>query len=98
MITQKRRPAPQIARRNHGPGFWRNEQGGRLEAAVWAYLEHDRLDVEQIALIRDYLRQWMEVMRGPEAAALRARVDGLTSRPALDRWMSDALGQGIDPL
>ena len=98
MITQKRRPAPQIARHNHGPGFWRNEQGGRLEAAVWAYLEHDRLDEEQIALIRDYLRQWMEVMRGPEIAALRARVEELTSRQALDRWMSDALRMGIDPL
>jgi hypothetical protein len=98
MITQKRRPAPQIARHSHGPVFWMRETGGRLEAAVWAYLEHDRLDEEQIALIRDYLRQWIEVMRGPEIAALRARVEELTSRQALDRWMSDALRQGIDPL
>jgi|ERR1700677_4340095 hypothetical protein len=98
MITQKRRPAPQIARHSHGPVFWMRETSGRLEAAVWAYLEHDRLDEEQIALIRDYLRQWIEVMRGPEIAALRARVEELTSRQALDRWMSDALRQGIDPL
>jgi hypothetical protein len=98
MITQTRRPAPQIARHSHGPVFWMRETSGRLEAAVWAYLEHDRLDEEQIALIRDYLRQWIEVMRGPEIAALRARVEELTSRQALDRWMSDALRQGIDPL
>ena len=98
MITQKRRPAPQIARHNCGPVYWMNEQSGRLETAIWAYLEHDRLDVEQIALIRDYLRQWIEAMRGPEIGALRARVDELTSREALDRWMGDALRMGIDPL
>ena len=98
MITQKRRPAPQTARHGYGPVFWMHATSARLEAAIWAYLEHDRLDVEQIALIRDYLRQWMAAMRGPEIAALRARVDGLTCREALDRWMSDALRQGIDPL
>ena len=98
MITQKRRPAPQIARHNCGPVFWMHATSGRLEAAIWAYLEHDRLDVEQIALIRDYLRQWMAAMRGPEIVALGARVEGLTSREALDRWMGDALRMGIDPL
>jgi hypothetical protein len=80
------------------PGYWRNEQSGRLETAVWAYLEGDRLDEEQIALIGAYLRQWVDALRGPEIAALRARVEELTSRQALDRWMSDALRQGIDPL
>jgi hypothetical protein len=98
MITQKRRPAPQIARHGHAPVFWMHASNDRLEVAIWAYLEHDRLDEEQIALIRDYLRQWIEVMRGPEIAALRARVDELTSREALDRWMGDALRMGIDPL
>jgi hypothetical protein len=98
MITQKRRPAPQIARHNQGPGYWRNEQSGQLEPAVWAYLEGDPLSDAQITLIRDYLRQWVAVMRGPEIADLRARLDGLTSRAALDRWIGDALPLGIDPL
>jgi hypothetical protein len=44
------------------------------------------------------LRQWIEAMRGPEIGALRARVEELTSREALDRWMGDALRMGIDPL
>ena len=79
-------------------GYWMNETGGELGPAVRAYLRGDELDGRQLALMRAYLRQWMLDMVGPEAAALRERVDSLVDRAALRRWLFDALDDGIDPL
>jgi hypothetical protein len=63
----------------------------------------------QIAAMRAYLRQWIMVTVGdhnPHAGAeeltwlgeMRARVDGLTSRGAIERWLDGALEHNIDPL
>lgn len=82
------------------PGFWMHETSGKLEPAIWALIEGDPLTAEQIPLVRAYLRQWIEKgdWRGPAIDELRARVDRLVTREAIDRWLSDALKEGIDPL
>jgi hypothetical protein len=82
------------------PGYWMNETSGRLEGAIWALLEGAPLTGEQIPLIRAYLRQWIAApaWQGPMIEGLRASVDGLVSREAINAWLAVALEQGIDPL
>jgi hypothetical protein len=100
MTTDKRRPAPQVARHSHGPGYWMYETSGGLRPAIVAYLQGDRLSEEEIALIRAYLRQWImaPAWGGPAVDALRAGIDRLTTRQAIARWLDVALGENIDPL
>jgi hypothetical protein len=87
---------------NGGPGFWMHEETGVLRPAIEAYLQFQPLSETHIALIRRYLHQWiMAPCWGPgdvDILSLRARVDKLDSRDAIDRWLDDALDCGIDPL
>jgi len=83
------------------PGYWRNETSGVLAPAIEAYLQHRLMTDEQIAAMRAYLRQWImagDWLGGADIDELRAGLDGLTSRAALDRWLDAALDLGIDPL
>ena len=87
--------------RESAPGFWMNEASGVLRPAVEAYLRWEPLSDAQIATLRGYFRQWVAVyewLEDDELFALRQRVDDLTSREAIDRWLDDALDLGIDPL
>jgi hypothetical protein len=82
-----------------GPGFWMHETTGVLRPAIEAYLIGRPITDAQIAAIRAYCRQWMEgEFVGEVADELRATIDGLTSRKALDEWMRKAMLAGIDPL
>lgn len=96
----KRRPAPQIARHGEGPRYWMHEENGVLRPAIEAYLNGNQLSEGQVATIRSYLRQWImaPVWVGPQIDALRAGIDGLTSRQAISRWLDVALDENIDPL
>ena len=88
-------------RPSHGvPGFWMNETSGVLRPAVEAYLNRDEMTPDEIAAMRAYLRQWISegAWYGPEIDALKAGVDNLTSRQAIERWLHRALDEGIDPL
>jgi hypothetical protein len=81
MRAERHRPAPQISRR------------GRLEPAIWAYLEGEiDLSDDDIGLMRAYLKHGIDppVWEGEEIAALREGAAALTSRKALKH--------GIDPL
>jgi hypothetical protein len=100
LTTDKRRPAPQIARHGQGPGYWMNETSGVLRPAIVAYLEGDELTPAEIAAIRAYLRQWImaPAWAGPAVEELRREVDELTSRQAIKAWLDHALNEGIDPL
>jgi hypothetical protein len=100
MTTDKRRPAPQIARQGHGPGYWMYETSGALRPAIVAYLQHEPMTDEMIAAMRAYLRQWIMApdWGGPAVDALRAGIEGLTSRQAISRWLDIALDENIDPL
>lgn len=80
------------------PGYWMNETGPILQPAVMAYLRGEDLDTAQLGAFRAYLRQWMLEMVGPEAAALRERIDTIVNVATLRRWLFDALDEGIDPL
>jgi hypothetical protein len=100
MTGDKRRPAPQIARQGHGPGYWMYETSGALRPAIVAYLQHEPMTDEMIAAMRAYLRQWImaPVWAGVALDTLQARVDGLTTTEAIRLWLADALKVGIDPL
>jgi hypothetical protein len=90
------------------PGYWRHEISGVVARAVIAYF-HDCMRPEDVAAMRAYLRQWIGAPmwdRNPYAdeaerawlAEMRSRVDALTSRAAIERWLADAIEGGIDPL
>jgi hypothetical protein len=91
------------------PGYWRFETSGVLRPAVEAYLNDAPLTTEQIAALRAYFRQWIgspvwdqNPHSGPEEQGwlgrMRADIDGLTSRAAIERWIEAAIDGGIDPL
>jgi hypothetical protein len=88
------------------PGYWQHETSGVLRPVVEAYLVSDRLTPDQIATMRAYLRQWImspvwdaNPHGGHGAlAALRERIDTLTTQNAIDRWIDDADALGFDPL
>jgi hypothetical protein len=82
------------------PGFWRDETSGVLRPAVNGYLNHQPMSGEQIAALRAYLRQWIAAPwpPAPGIKSLRAKVDTLQSREAIEDWMDEALAEGIDPL
>ena len=82
------------------PGYWANEVTGRLLPVVTAFLTGEPMTCEQVALQRAYFRQWIVTpgFVGPGVDKLRARIDGLTSRAALDAWWQDSIEEGVDPL
>ena len=91
------------------PGYWMHETSGVLRPAVEAYLAGDPMLPDQIAKLRAYLRQWimsplwdqnphMTTYHRAWLDQMRLRVGGLKDRGAIDRWLSDATGAGLDPL
>jgi hypothetical protein len=82
------------------PGYWMNEVSGVLRPAVEAYLYGDPMTPEQIAAMREYLRQWIAApsWQGPMIDVLRAGVDRIRIRTDIDRWLNLADAEGIDPL
>lgn len=91
------------------PGYWINETSGVLRPAVEAYLAGDPLSDVEIAALRAYFRQWItssvwdanpyvDVDTTAWLAGLRAGIDGLTSRKAIEDWLDEAVAGGMDPL
>jgi hypothetical protein len=81
------------------PGYWMYETSGVLRPAIKAYLNRQPMTDAQIGAMRAYLRQWAAgPWLSPGIEALRAKVDGLMSRVAIDDWLDAALAEGIDPL
>jgi hypothetical protein len=81
------------------PGYWMYETSGVLRPVVEAYLNCQPMTDAQITTMRAYLRQWVAgPWLGPGVEALRAKVDGLMSRAAIEDWLDAALAEGIDPL
>jgi hypothetical protein len=102
--TLKRRPSPQVARAPAGPGYWMNEQSGKLKPAVLAYLKGERLDDVQIGWIRAYLQQWIDSPMWQDRPGcdtvilLRSSVDAIHDRASIRDWLDFALTANIDPL
>lgn len=81
------------------PHYWADETSGVLRPAVEAYLNGWPMTPQHIAALRAYLRQWIAgAWCGDAVPDLRSRIDSLTSRDAISRWLDDALDPGIDPL
>jgi hypothetical protein len=91
------------------PGYWMYETSGALRPAVEAYLRGGPLYQAHVAALRAYLRQWIGSPawdRNPHAgdderrwlSEMRIRVETLTTRAAIARWIDDATDGGLDPL
>jgi hypothetical protein len=76
---------------------------------MWRYLRNEILNARDIALIRAYLRQWIGSRvwdQNPHRNAgsikklitLRRMIDELTSVEKINRWISIAIDEGMDPL
>ena len=84
-----------------GPLFWLYETSGVLQPAVEAYLAGRALTVQDIAALRAYLRQWINApvwAESPQVLRLRNRINTIHGRQDLEKWLDDALDEGIDPL
>jgi hypothetical protein len=86
-----------------------DETSGVLRPVVIAYLEGREMSPDEIAVLRAYLRQWIDApawdanpYAGDEdrarLAELRTDIDELTSRQGVDRWIAKAVAEGLDPL
>jgi hypothetical protein len=83
----------------NAPGYWMYETSGVLRPAVFAYIDREPMTPEQVAAMRAYLRQWIAAPAWiGRVDALRAAVDSLTSREAIEDWLDRAMAIGIDPL
>jgi hypothetical protein len=90
----------------HAPKFWKYETSGVLAPAVQRYLSGAPLTTEEVAVLRDYCRQWIASAvwemnphgNGVWLADLRRGVEGITSLEALRRWLATAEAAGCDPL
>ena len=93
------------------PHYWMYETSGRLKAAIHAYLNymgnpvHFPMSDDHIALIREYLKQWINAPAYTaaegfevEKAALRESVEAIATARDIDRWLDQATEIGIDPL
>jgi len=99
-------PAPDSPR---APKYWKYETGGELVPAVMRLIGGEPLTQRDIAVIRDYCRQWIESpvwdmnphADGAAAAALailRQGVDALTTAAAIRAWVRLADSEGMEPL
>ncbi len=82
------------------PHFWMTEQSGRLEAAVDAYLNGDRLPPTAIGLIKQYLRQYIEraLMTGAaNRGALLRKIETLRDNRAIERFVDELAEYGVEP-
>jgi hypothetical protein len=91
------------------PRYWMHETSGVLRPVVEAYLNNRTLSERDIAILRQYLRQWimapawdanpfLDVISGRRLKTLRQDIDGLTSRDAISDWLAEASEFGMDPL
>jgi hypothetical protein len=88
------------AARRDGPGYWMHETSGELRPVIERYLTDQHLTARDVAIMRVYLRQWINdgAWIGPLIDALRTQVDEIHDRDDIERWLDRAADAGIDPL
>jgi hypothetical protein len=82
------------------PHHWMTEQSGRLEQAVEVYFNGEALSAAQLALIKLYLRQYLEraLLTGDaNRARLLQRLDELRSTRDVARFADDIAEYGVEP-
>jgi hypothetical protein len=87
------------------PHYWMYETTGVLRPVIEAYFLHHEMTATQIAIMRDYLRQWIMSPawdRNPyqkvALRTLRETVEDCNTRRAIDIWLALADCVGLDPL
>ena len=81
------------------PHFWMTEQSGRLEEAVDAYFNGERLQAEHLQLIQAYLRQYIERAVLPGDAnrnKLLAQVNKLRNTREIERFADELSEVGVE--
>lgn len=81
------------------PRFWMDEQTGALEDAVAAYMDGDRLDAGQLAILKIYLKQFVE--RAPLAGEAHVRklvqqIQGLRTTRDVEDFADEIAGYGAE--
>jgi hypothetical protein len=82
------------------PHFWMTEQTGKLEAAIEVYMNGERLAPDQLDLIRQYLRQYLEraMMTGDaNRARLLQQLAGVKSTRDIEHFADDIADFGVEP-
>jgi len=82
------------------PHYWMTEQTGRLAEAVEQYLNGERLGPQELGLIRQYLRQYIEraLMTGDaDRKALLRQVETLSGQREIERLADELAEVGIEP-
>jgi len=90
------------------PCFWRDETSGVLAPVIEDYL-HNRIKLEDVPVMRAYLRQWTDSPAWDanpdhdnetraELAQLRRTAAAIQTIPNIRTWLAIALDFGIDPL
>ncbi len=82
------------------PHYWMAEQTGRLAAAVERYFNGEALAPAELALMRQYLRQYLEraVMTGDaNRASLLSRIEALRSTRDIERFADELAEIGVEP-
>ena len=83
------------------PGYWMYEIGEQLKPAVVAYLNNLPLTSRQVAVIRAYLKQWIEADGWSPTfglTRLRSSVNEIQTQADIRAWLSQAEEESIDPL
>lgn len=91
------------------PKYWRSETGGELASAVERYIRGGELSVRDLALIRAYLRQWVDSpawdanpaatdLSNRRLTQLRGKVFNAATREQIDQCINMAVDMGMDPL
>ena len=91
------------------PKYWMHETSGVLRPVMRRYLSGERLDRDQIGLMRRYLEQWFDSPiwdQNPAATdeakallkLLRQRVHAISTNQDIRAVLKDALDLGIDPI
>ena len=83
------------------PGYWIDETSGVLKPVVLAYLNGQQLKPPEVATMRAYLRQWLELgdwRGGEEMHELRRRIDVMITTQDVHEWIRLATDLGMDPL
>jgi hypothetical protein len=84
----------------HPPHYWMTEQTGRLADAVETYVGGDPLTPEELDLIRQYLRQYLEraVMTGDaNRKLLIGKLATLRTPREIERFADELAEIGVEP-
>jgi hypothetical protein len=82
------------------PHFWMTEQTGKLAAAMDDYFAGEALSPEALALIKQYLRQYIErvvMAEASERPKLLTRLDKLRSTRDIESFADELAEYGVEP-